>query len=266
MRILFSWLAAAAVMPGLALAQQGAKNGEWRTYGGDLGNTRYSPLDQIDATNFNKLEVAWRFKTDFLGAFPEYQFQSTPLMVHGRVVYHCGSRRDVACLDAKTGELLWMHSDDEGARADAAPRRLSGAASLTGRDGKDERILYVTVATGLIALDAKTGMPVAGFGKAGVVDLKLDDDQEIDLNGGDIGLPRRAMVAKNVVIIGAAHSDGSAPRACGTPRATCALRRETGKRLWIFHTIPKPGEFGLDTWLNDSCPTRATRECGGRSR
>jgi quinoprotein glucose dehydrogenase len=80
MQILSSWLAVAAVISGLpASAQQGAKNGEWRSYGGDLGNTRYSPLDQIDATNFNKLEVAWRFKTDFLGPYPEYQFQSTPL-------------------------------------------------------------------------------------------------------------------------------------------------------------------------------------------
>ena len=93
------------MVPGLALAQQGAKNGEWRTYGGDNGNTRYSPLDQIDAGNFNKLEVAWRFKADFLGPYPEYQFQSTPLMVHRKVYTTAGSRRDVVCLDAATGEM-----------------------------------------------------------------------------------------------------------------------------------------------------------------
>ncbi len=254
MRIILSWLAAAAVVSGLpALAQQGAKNGEWRSYGGDLGNTRYSPLDQIDATNFNKLEVAWRFKTDFLGPYPEYQFQSTPLMVHGKVYTTAGSRRDVACLDAKTGELLWMHSENEGARADAAPRRLSGRGLAYWTDGKEERILYVTIGYRLIALDAKTGIPVSGFGKDGVVDLKLDDDQEIDLNGGDIGLHATPMVAKNVVIVGAAHSDGSAPPSMRhTKGYVRGFDVKTGKRLWIFHTIPKPGEFGLDTWLNDS--------------
>ena len=253
-RKLTLWLAVAAVAPVLpALAQSGAKNGEWPTYGGDLGNTRYSPLDQIDATNFNKLEVAWRFKTDSLGPFPEYQFQSTPLMVHGKLYSTAGSRRDVVCLDAKTGEMLWMHSENEGARADAAPRRLSGRGLAYWTDGKDERILYVTTGYRLIALNAKTGMPAAGFGKDGVVDLKLDDDQEIDLNGGDIGLHAAPTVAKNVVIIGAAHSDGSAPPSMRhTKGYVRGFDVRTGKRLWIFHTIPKPGEFGLDTWLNDS--------------
>src|SRR5438132_4879062 len=85
-----------------ALAQTGAKNGEWRTYGGDLGSTRYSPLDQINAANFNKLELAWRFKTDSLGPRPEYQFEATPLMVHGVLYTTAGSRRAVVALDAAT--------------------------------------------------------------------------------------------------------------------------------------------------------------------
>ena len=76
-------------------AQTGAKNGEWRTYGGDLGSTRYSPLDKINAGNFNKLEIAWRFKTDFLGPRPEYQFEGTPLVVHGVLFVTAGSRRVV---------------------------------------------------------------------------------------------------------------------------------------------------------------------------
>jgi quinoprotein glucose dehydrogenase len=251
---LVSWLALAAVVPALpALAQSGAKDGEWRSWGGDSGNTRYSPLDQIDATNFSKLEVAWRFKTDSLGPYPEYQYQSTPLMIHRRIYSTAGSRRDVVCLDAATGEMIWMHSENEGARADAAPRRLSGRGLAYWTDGKEERILYVTVGYRLIALDAKTGIPVPGFGKAGVVDLKLDDDQEIDLNAGDIGLHATPMVAKNVVIIGAAHSDGSAPPSMRhTKGYVRGFDVRTGKRLWIFHTIPKPGEFGLDTWLNDS--------------
>src|ERR1700721_1870624 len=80
--------------------QSGAKNGEWNTYGGDLGNTRYSPLDQINAENFNKLEVAWRFKTDSLGPRPEYTFEGTPLMVHGVLYTTAGSRRAAVALDA----------------------------------------------------------------------------------------------------------------------------------------------------------------------
>src|ERR1700752_165749 len=113
-----------AVMP--AGAQTGAKNGEWRTYGGDLGNTRYSPLDQINASNFGKLQVAWRFSTTNLGPWPEFNLEATPLMVGGVVYSVAGSRRDVVALDATTGELLWMHGENEGPRGDGAPRRLSG--------------------------------------------------------------------------------------------------------------------------------------------
>src|SRR3954468_2847895 len=94
-------------------AQTGAKNGEWRSYGGDLGHTRYAPLDQINAANFSKLEVAWRFKTDNLGPRPEFQFESTPLMVNGIVYSTAGSRRAVVALAAGTGEMLWMHSENE---------------------------------------------------------------------------------------------------------------------------------------------------------
>ena len=89
-----------------AHAQSGAKNGEWQTYGGDLASTRYSPLDQINADNFNKLAVAWRFKTDSLGPRPEFKFESTPLMVHGVLYSTGGTRRAVVALDVSTGELL----------------------------------------------------------------------------------------------------------------------------------------------------------------
>src|ERR1700675_1174713 len=87
--------------------QSGAKNGEWTTYGADLGNTRYSPLDQINAGNFTNLEIAWRFKTRNPGPPPEFQYESPPLMIHGVVYVTAGSRRAVVALDAITGELLW---------------------------------------------------------------------------------------------------------------------------------------------------------------
>src|SRR6266404_2416252 len=147
--------------------QSGAQNGEWRSYGGDLGHTRYAPLDQINASNFGKLEVAWRFKTDSLGPRPEYQFESTPLMVHGIVYSTAGTRRAVVALDAATGELMWMHSEREGPRGAAAPRQLSGRGLAYWTDGREERILYVTPGYRLVALDAKTGQLVPGFGRDG---------------------------------------------------------------------------------------------------
>jgi len=153
-----------ALLGTVTFGQSGARNGEWRTYGGDLGNTRYAPLDQINRDNFKDLEIAWRFKTDSLGPRPEYNFQSTPLMVNGRLFSTAGSRRAVVALDAGTGELLWMHSENEGARGEAAPRQLSGRGLAYWTDGREERILYVTPGYRLIALDAKTGVLVSSFG------------------------------------------------------------------------------------------------------
>src|SRR5256886_11569551 len=123
-----------------------------------------------------------------------------------------GARRAVFALDAATGELMWTHSEREGARGANAPRQLSGRGLAYWSDGREERILYVTPGYRLIALDAKTGTPVAGFGRNGVVDLKLDDDQEIDLVTGEVGLHSAPVVAKDVVIVGAAHRSGGVPR------------------------------------------------------
>src|SRR5438876_1991752 len=235
------------------LAQTGAKNGEWRSYGADVGNTHYSPLDQINASNFNKLEMAWHFKTDNLGPRPEFQYEGTPVMANGILYSTGGTRRAVFALDAATGELLWTHSEREGARGQNAPRQLSGRGLAYWTDGREERILYVTPGYRLIALDAKTGTPVPGFGRNGVVDLKQDDDQEIDLVTGEVGLHSAPVVAKDVVIVGAAHRSGGVPR--GKKNVKGYVRGfdvRTGKRLWIFHTIPLPNEYGAETWEGDS--------------
>jgi quinoprotein glucose dehydrogenase len=236
-----------------ANAQTGAKNGEWRTYGGDLASTRYSALDQINAENFNKLAVAWRFKTDSLGPRPEYKFEATPLMVNGVVYSTGGSRRAVVALDATTGELLWMHSENEGERGANAPRQLSGHGLAYWTDGKEERILYVTPGYRLIALNAKTGNPIPSFGVGGVVDLKKDDDQVMDLVTGEVGLHSTPVVARNVVIVGAAHLTGGVPHSRKNVKGYVrGFDVRTGKRLWIFHTIPLPNEYGNDTWLKES--------------
>lgn len=236
-----------------AAAQQGAKNGEWRTYGGDLGNTHYSPLDQISAANFDKLEVAWRFKTSNLGPRPEFNLESTPLMANGILYAAAGTRRSIVALDAATGELLWVHSEKEGPRGSAAPRQLSGRGLAYWTDGREERILYVTPGYRLVALNAKTGVPVPGFGQNGVVDLKLDDDQQIDLVTGEVGLHATPVVAGDTVIVGAAHRSGGVPRSKTNVKGYVrGFDVKTGKRLWIFHTIPRPGEFGYNTWEKDS--------------
>ena len=237
----------------LALAQSGAKNGEWRSYGADTGNTRYSPLDQINTGNFGKLELAWRFKTSPLGARPEYNLESTPLMVNGVIYSTGGTRRAAVALDAGTGEMIWMHSEREGARGAAAPRQLSGRGLAYWTDGREERILYVTPGYRLFALNAKTGVPVAGFGQNGSVDLKMNDDQEIDPLNPDIGLHATPAIAGDVVIIGAAGKSGGVPKSKSNVKGYVrGFDVRTGKRLWIFHTIPLPGEFGYNTWDKDS--------------
>ena len=254
------WVVRAASLLGLftavawpITAQQTSKDVEWKTYGSDLKNTRYSPLDQINAANFSKLEIAWRFKTESLGPRPEYQFESTPLMVHGKVFSTAGTRRAVVALDATTGEQLWMHSEQEGPRGAAAPRQLSGRGLAYWAEGTDERILYVTPGYQLVALDAKTGTRIASFGKAGIVDLKLDDDQAMDLVKGEVGLHAAPIVSGNTILIGAAHLSGGVPRGKTNEKGYVrGFDVKTGKRMWIFHTIPTPGEFGNDTWLNDS--------------
>ena len=237
-------------------AQSGARNGEWTTYGADLGNTHYSALDQIHAGNFNRLQVAWRLKTDNFGPRPETNLQSTPLMVKGVLYTTAGTRRAVVALNAGTGEVLWTHSEDEGARGTHAPRQLSGRGLAYWTDGREERIVYVTPGYRLVELSAKTGAPVPGFGRSGIVDLKLDDDQEIDLETGEVGLHATPVVAGDVVIVGAAHRASGAPKVKHNVNGYVrGFDARTGKRLWIFHTIPRPGEFGHDTWEKDSAET-----------
>jgi outer membrane protein assembly factor BamB len=150
-----SWLTAG--LYGQAGQAPSTKNGEWPHYTADLRGTKYSPLDQVNAGNFNKLEIAWRFKTDSLGTRPEFKLEGTPLMVGGVLYTTGGTRRSVVALDARSGELLWVHRYPEGKRGAYAPRQLSGRGVSYWTDGRgDNRILYVTPGYRLIALNAKT--------------------------------------------------------------------------------------------------------------
>jgi quinoprotein glucose dehydrogenase len=229
--------------------------GEWPSYTGDARGSRYSPLDQISGANFSSLEVAWRFKTDSLGPRPEFKLESTPLMVGGTIYTTGGTGRAVVALDAVTGALKWTHKEDEGPRGAAAPRQLSGRGLAYWTDGREERILYVTPGYRLLALDAKTGNLVSSFGTSGAVDLKTDIDQEIlpDLTTGEIGYQGAPVVGRDVVVIGAAFREGTAPKSFKNNKGYIrGFDVRTGKRLWTFHTIPKKGEPGYETWLNGS--------------
>jgi quinoprotein glucose dehydrogenase len=247
-------LALAFVTATTASAQQGAKDGEWRAWGGDLGMTRYAPLDQINASNFNTLEIAWRFRTENLGARPDFNLQTTPLMVNGVLYFTAGEHRDAVAVNATTGETLWMHRLEEGRRGDLSSRRMSGRGVGYWTDGADDqRVFYVSRGYQLVGLDAKTGAPLEDFGVNGVVDLRKENDQQLDLESADVAWNGAPVVARNVIIVGASHRAGSAPRSKEAPKGYIrGYDARTGKRMWIFHTIPRPGEFGNDTWLNDS--------------
>ncbi len=240
--------------------RQAVPEGEWRAYHGNNRGHHYSPLSQIDATNFSKLEVGWRFKTDSLGPMPEYKLEGTPLMVNGVVYATGGTRRAVVALDAATGEIRWVYSMREGARGAASPRQLSGRGLAYWTDGREERIFYVTTGYRLVALNAATGSPVTGFGSEGVVDVKrfasFGNRQPIELVNGEIGLHATPTVANDVVLVGSAFREGNTPRTHNNTKGmVTAFDAKSGKLLWTFNTIPRPGEPGNDSWENDSWAT-----------
>ncbi len=239
-----------------APAQQGAREGEWRYYGADSGSTKYSTLDQIDRDNVADLEIAWRWRSDNFGPRLDFNYQATPLMVGGVLYTSAGWRRNVVAIDGVTGETLWMYRLDEAERGEVAPvRASSGRGVAYWTDGQDDaRIIHVTRGYHLVALSAATGLPVPGFGDAGVVDLYdgLYDGLDRPLvENGQIGLNSPALVIGDVIVVGAAlRATAPAPEfPAGFVRGFDA---RTGEQLWIFHTIPQAGEFGNDTWENDS--------------
>lgn len=232
--------------------------GDWPHYTADMRGSKYSPLAQIDASNFGQLEVAWRFKTDAFGPRPEFKLEGTPLAVNGVLYTTAGTRRAVIALDGKTGELMWSHSMREGKRAAVSPRQLSGRGVSYWSDGKgDDRIVYVTTGYRLVELDAKSGSIVRGFGTDGVVDLKVGamfgNRQPIDLESGEIGIHSTPAIAKDTIIIGSSFREGATVSTHNNTKGLVrAFDARTGKLLWTFNTIPRPGEFGNDSWENDS--------------
>ncbi|HZR24750.1 MAG TPA: PQQ-binding-like beta-propeller repeat protein [Vicinamibacterales bacterium] len=241
------------------------EHGEWAFYNADIKGSRYMPFDQINASNFNKLEIAWHFKTDNLGPRPEYKLEGTPLMVKGTIYLTGGTRRAVVALDAKTGEQKWIYSMDEGRRADVAPRKLSGRGLSYWTDGKgDERIIFFTIGYRLVELDARTGHPVHAFAKGGVIDLKEGvvfgklvngkwQQVQIPLVEGEIGDHSTPLIVGDTIVTQSSMAEGLryeyASNAKGLVRAYDV---RTGKMLWRWNTMPGPGEPGNETWEDGS--------------
>src|ERR1700730_8514880 len=239
-------------------AQPSTKNGEWPHYTADIKGNRYSPLDQINASNFSKLEIAWRYQTDNLGPRPEYKLEGTPLMVRGVLYTTGGTRRSVIALDAKTGETIWTHSLREGKRAAIAPRQLSGRGVSYWTDGRgDERVVYVTTGYRLVELNAKTGAMVPSFADSGILDMKVGVvkgiNEQIDLETGEIGVHTAPTGVGDAVIVGSSMKEGATvPTHSNTKGLVRAFDARTGKQLWRFNTIPTPGQPGNETWENNS--------------
>jgi quinoprotein glucose dehydrogenase len=236
-----------AVRPGQPAGSEAA--GEWTSYNREMGQ-RYSPLAQIDRSNVQRLQVAWEWEGEsVLGEENEYRNQSTPLMVDGVLYFSLGTQRSVVAADARTGETRWVWTFDD-PRIGSAPRANSGRGVTYWADGDDRRIFVVTPAFRLVALDATTGAPIPTFGNNGFVDLKRVIDASED---AVIGNSSPAVVYQDVVILGPALAVGSAPPSMENVRGSVlAFDARTGNERWRWDAIPRAGEYGVETWENDS--------------
>ena len=228
-----------------AFAQHGAVDGQWRAYAADLGATKYSPLDQIDADNVDRLRVAWTRPTvdrSILDVVPDLGYgnanRATPLMVDG-VVYAPNAVGLVEAWDPATGETIWVQQPFEEGPAGYRGAGHRGIAFWT--DGTERRIIAHR-GEWLYALDPATGEPFADFGENGRVDLKTGLAEGARYRWG--GAPT---VVRDVIVMGQSMSDTFYTKedVRGDVRA---FDVRTGALRWIFHTIPQEGEFGTDTW------------------
>ncbi len=251
--------------PAAGLAQYGATNGEWRSYGGDLGSTKYSPLDQIDASSFDDLRIAWRWQSADgsldLDALREQMpqmsirgLQATPLMIGG-VLYLSTALYQAAAVDAGTGETIWVH--DPKAYLGGLPThafRSRGVAYWT--DGQEARIFWGTSEGYLLAVDAETGQPVLDFGDNGRVDLMEGLPRAtrgaVNYRGRNLlGVASPPIVAHDVVVTPTIISDFVIRREA-PPGWLKGVDARTGDTKWTFRTVPQGDDFGADTWLNES--------------
>jgi len=231
----------------------GGETVEWLHHRGTPGSSNYSELNLINKNNVADLDIAWRWRSDNFGPTPWPNLQTTPLMANGVLFATAGVRRAVVAIDAQNGETLWMYRVDEDERGEMAPRKGPGRGVAYRRDGDQGVVYFISPGYRLIALDADTGRPVENFGDNGSVDLKANLDQDIDLINDRIGGSSPPVVVGDVVIVGSAFPAGGAPPKKEMPfGSVTAYDAVSGERRWIFHTVPRPGEFGHETWQQDS--------------
>ncbi len=272
-------LALAVALPALATAQdRNNPDGEWRYQSADAWGTRFSPVNQVNAENFEDLEVAWIWHADNFGPELEDQFKATPQYINGTLYTVAGHRRTVAAIDPETGETLWTFREPNTTRWERSMRQNYGkGVAYAEQDGRGV-ILYISPAFFLHALDAETGrhlenwgtrVDLPGFPESGVVDMLPDliADWEPWLNwdepyDADYGIPRELgyitsssppIVTNGVVVVGNSAEQGyNQTRVENVPGDILAYDLRDGAYKWKFHVIPRPGEFGHDTWLNDA--------------
>ncbi|MGB7344472.1 MAG: pyrroloquinoline quinone-dependent dehydrogenase [Pirellulaceae bacterium] len=230
-------------MSSVAVAQTSS---DWPAVGGDRGCMRYSTLDQITTANVDQLQVAWTWRTGEIDEPRKSTIECTPIVIEG-VMYVSTGHRKVAALNAATGEQLWLF-DPMSLGPHAGPVASGGvnrgvAYWTDGEPGGQQRILHGTSDGRLFCLDAKTGKPDETFGRGGYILLR--DGIEYDVSKFAYGPTSAPAIAGDNVVIGFSNSEGPPPGAPGDIRA---FDVRTGKETWRFHTIPRPGEFGADTW------------------
>ena len=243
--------AAAAATP--AVGQHGAIGGEWHEYGGDAGGTKYAPLGQIHRGNVGDLAIRWRWESpDNAIADPDagldnVAFEATPLMRDG-VLYTSTSFSQAAAIDAATGRQLWVH-DPKSYESGRPPNNgflHRGLAWWT--DGETETVYLATGDARLIALDPATGRPRREFGNGGTVDLTAGI-RSLSGRSDQYGHTSPPTVVGDVVVVGSSVMDW-APRPEWPPGDVRGYHARTGRLLWTFHTVPRPGQFGYSTWEN----------------
>lgn len=267
--------------PASGQGMPGTENGEWRYLGGDSGNTRYSPLNQINASNFSELEQAWIWRSDNFGPNLDYFSRSTPVYVDGMLYTVATPRRQVIAMDPATGENIWTFREPPTIRHQRSPRQAYGkGVAYAEVDGRG--VVYITTPGFFLwALDAKTGrplenwgepVPLEGFEQTGAIDLipKLVEDwgpwQDYVVAGGsydpDYGIPRELgmvtasappIIVNGVVVVLVGHQPSyGQTRIENVPGDIMGFDAATGEFLWKFHSIPRPGEVGHETWENDA--------------
>jgi quinoprotein glucose dehydrogenase len=245
----FLKVAGAAAASGRAIPAWGQESArtepsrEWQYYGGDEGASRYSPLKQINRETAAKLKLAWVHHTEDGSDRPLTTIECTPIVVDG-VMYLTTAKLQLRALDPATGKLIWNFDPNTAVEGRGSSGVNRGVAFW--RDGGKGRIFFAYRGH-MLCVDAATGSLVASFGDAGKIDLRNDLDH--DMEGLTFNFSSPPVLYKDFLIVGGGGGEGPRPAAPGHIRGYDA---RTGKRRWIFHAIPRPGQFGHDTWEGDS--------------